>query len=100
MDSQRPSVTVWSLFATAMWVCRSGSPARESRWVKAVPMRPQTSTCRMPLVPVRVYRAVRSMNARASATAAWWACSIVAAVVGSASAHRLDTLLTGEKVRS
>ena len=30
IDSQRPS-RVWTLFATATWVCRSGSPARLSR---------------------------------------------------------------------
>jgi hypothetical protein len=43
MDSQRPS-RVWILFATATWVCRSGSPARLSRWVNAVATRPPTLT--------------------------------------------------------
>ena len=46
--SQRPS-RVWTLLATATWVCRSGSPARESRWVNAAATRPRTLTCRTPL---------------------------------------------------
>lgn len=33
-DNQLPS-RVQTLFDTATWVCRSGSPARESRWVNA-----------------------------------------------------------------
>ena len=41
-----PSERVWTLFATATWVCRSGSPARESRWVNAVATRPRTLTWR------------------------------------------------------
>jgi hypothetical protein len=35
---------VCTLFATATWVCRSGSPARESRCVNAVATSPVTST--------------------------------------------------------
>src|SRR5688572_27942156 len=50
MDSHRPS-RVCTLFATATWMCRSGSPARLSRWVNAVPTRPRTLTCRMPSGP-------------------------------------------------
>ena len=99
MDSQRPS-RVCTLFATATWVCRSGSPARLSRWVNAAATKPRTSTWRTPLVPNRVYRACCSMNRKASRTAARWACSIAAAVAGSATAHSADTLFTGEKVRS
>ena len=56
MDSQRPS-RVCTLLATATWVCRSGSPARLSRWVNAAATRPRTSTCRIPCGPVRVNRA-------------------------------------------
>ena len=41
IDSQRPS-RVCTLFAIATWVCRSGSPARLSRWVNAVATRPRT----------------------------------------------------------
>jgi hypothetical protein len=41
------------LFATATWVCRSGSPARLSRWVNAAATRPRTLTCRIPWGPVR-----------------------------------------------
>ena len=63
MDSQRPS-RVCTLFATATWVCRSGSPARLSRWVNAVATRPRTLTCRIPCGPVRVNRACFSMNAQ------------------------------------
>jgi hypothetical protein len=99
MDSQRPS-KVCTLLATATWVCRSGSPARLSRWVNAAATKPRTSTCRTPLVPVRVYRACCSMNRNASPTAARWARSIVAAVDWSATAHSADTLFTGENVRS
>jgi len=40
------------------------------------------------------------MKLNASFTAASWACSMTAAVVGSATAHSVETLLTGEKVRS
>jgi hypothetical protein len=69
MDSQRPS-RVCTLFAIATWVCRSGSAARLSRWVKAVATRPQTLTCRIPCGPVRLNRACCSMNAKASCTAA------------------------------
>ena len=32
IDSQRPS-RVWTLLATATWVCSLGSPARLSGWV-------------------------------------------------------------------
>ena len=52
------------MFATATWVCRSGSPARLSRWVNAVATRPRTLTCRIPCGPVRVNRACVSMNAQ------------------------------------
>src|SRR5215212_9503733 len=61
MDNQRPS-RVWTLFATATWVCRSGSPARLSRWVNATATRPRTLTCRMPCGPVRVNRACFSIS--------------------------------------
>ena len=40
------------------------------------------------------------MNRNASCTAACWAASITAATVGGATAHSVDTDLTGEKVRS
>ena len=80
IDSQRPS-RVCTLFATATWVCRSGSPARESRWVNAAATRPVTLTCRIPCCPVRVNRASRSMKLSASRTAAWCASSICAATV-------------------
>ncbi len=53
-----------------------------------------------PLGPVRVNRACFSMNAKASFTAFWWARSITAATVGSATAHNADTDFTGENVRS
>ena len=99
MDSQRPS-RVCTLLATATWVCRSGSPARLSRWVNAAATKPRTSTCRTPLLPVRVKSACRSRKVNASPTAAWWARSIAAAVARSATAHSADTLFTGEKVRS
>jgi hypothetical protein len=54
-DNQRPS-RVCTLCATATWVCRSGSPARLSRWVNATATRPRTLTCRMPWGPVRLDR--------------------------------------------
>ncbi len=69
MLSQRPS-RVWTLLATATWVCRSGSPARLSRWVKAAATSPCTLTCRTPLAPVRLNKACCSMKLNASATAA------------------------------
>ena len=69
--------TVWTLLETATWVCRSGSPARESRWVNAAATRPRVSTCRDAVLPAageqRVAAPARPM---ASATAAWCAASI------------------------
>jgi len=56
-------------------------------------------TCRTPLVPVRVNRAWVSRNRRASLIAARWACSIRAAVAGSANAHSVETLFTGRGER-
>src|SRR5215218_9357440 len=35
VNGQPPSVQGCTLFAIATWVCRSGSPARLSRWVNA-----------------------------------------------------------------
>ncbi len=99
IDSHFPD-RVCTLFATATWVCRSGSPARESRWVNAVATSPVTSTWRTPSVPSRVYRACCSMNASASATASLWASSTCAATCGGAIAHRVLTDFTGENVRS
>ena len=99
MASQVPSSAL-TLFEMAKCVCRSGSPARESRWVNAVPIRPSTSTWRTPLVPRRVNSALDSMKPIASLIAAWWARSITAAVFGSAIAQSTETLLTGENVRS
>ena len=49
---------------------------------------------------VRVNRACFSMNVNASCTADWWARSMTAATAGSATAYRVETDLTGEKVRS
>jgi hypothetical protein len=40
------------------------------------------------------------MKASASATAAWWACSIFVATSGGAIAHNAETDLTGLNVRS
>ena len=68
--------------------------------MNAVATRPRTSTWRTPLVPRRVNSALVSMKSSASLIAAWWARSITAAVFGSAIAHSVETLLTGEKVRS
>ena len=88
------------MFATATWVCRSGSPARLSRWVNAAATNPWTLTCLTPCGPVRVNNACSSMNRNASATAARCARSIAAAVLGSATAHNVETDFTGENVRS
>ena len=51
MESHRPS-RVCTSFATATWVCRSGSPARESRCVNAAATRPVTLTCRTLFLPL------------------------------------------------
>ena len=99
INSQRPS-RACTLFATATWVCRSGSPARESRWMNAAATRPVTLTCPDPFLPCRVNKAWRSMKLSASRTAARCARSICAATSGSATAHNVSTDLTGEKVRS
>ena len=47
VDRQPAPSRVCTLFATATWVCRSGSPARLSRWVNAAATRPRTLTCRI-----------------------------------------------------
>ena len=99
MASHRPS-RVWTLFATATWVCRSGSPARESRWVNAAATRPRDVDLADPVGARPGEQGVLLDEASASATASWWARSIGAAIRGSAIAHRVDTDLTGEKVRS
>ena len=55
--SQRrvPLASTWqTLLETATWVCRSGSPARESRCVNAAAIRPSVSTWATPLAPMRV----------------------------------------------
>ena len=57
IDSHAPSSSACTLFAMATWVCRSGSPARESRWVNAAASIPLVSTCRTPWRPRRVYSA-------------------------------------------
>ena len=59
-----------------------------------------TLTCRIPFLPCRVNKAWRSMKVSASCTAARCAFSICAAMCGSATAHNVETDLTGEKVRS
>jgi len=69
IDNHRPP-RVCTLFATATWVCRSGSPARESRWVNAAATYPVTLTWLTPPVPSRVSSARASTNRNAAATAA------------------------------
>ncbi len=51
--SHRPSA-VCTLFEIATCVCRSGSPARESRCVNATASSPRVSTCCGPPAPIRV----------------------------------------------
>jgi hypothetical protein len=57
IDRRLASVEVCTLFATGTWACRSGSPARLSRWVNAAATRPRTLTCRMLCGPVRANKA-------------------------------------------
>ena len=95
----RPS-RVCTLLLTATWVCRSGSPARESRWVNTAAISPEVSTCRTPPAPSRVKTACRSSQASVSATAAAWAASTCSATFRGASAHSAETDFTGENVRS
>ena len=63
-----PSRRARILFATATWVCRSGSPARESWWSNAAQISPYVSTCATPPFPRRVNPAWASIQARVSAT--------------------------------
>ena len=88
------------MLETTRWVCRSGSPARESRWSNAAATRPVTGTCRMPPLPTRVNATSRSSIARVERTAAAWAASTWPATSGGASAHSAETDFTGLKVRS
>lgn len=98
-ESQRPS-RVCTLFATATWVCRSGSPERASRWVNAAATNPVTSTCRTPPRPVRVNDACTSNQPNVSATAARWAASTCSLTCRGATAHSVEIDFTGENVRS
>jgi len=98
-DSQSPP-RVCTLLEMATWVCRSGSPARESRWVNAAITKPRVWTCPTPRNPVRVYAASFSIHATVFSTAARWASSICSDTSVGATAHSVDTDLTGEKVTS
>ena len=91
---------VWTLLEITTWVCRSGSPARESRWSNAAATRPVTGTCRMPPLPTRVKATSRSSRPIVARTAASCAASTWRATSGAASAHSADTDFTGLKVRS
>ena len=91
---------VATLLEMATWVCRSGSPARESRWVNAVAIKPVVSTWATPLVPERVKAALPSRKASTSATAASWAASMARDTASGAIAHSAEMLLTGLKVKS
>jgi len=93
-------VRVWTLFAIATWVCRFGSPARESRCTNTAASSPRTSTCRTPSWPCRVNTTRRSADTIAAPTAASCATRIAAANRGSATAQSADTDLGGVKVRS
>jgi len=89
-----------TLEETATWVCRSGSPARESRWSNPAAIIPVVSSCCTPPRPPRVRMASFSSQERVSCTAAWWAAAIWVATSRGAIAHNADTDLTGVKVRS
>ncbi len=90
----------WTLLDTTTWVCRSGSPVRESRWSNAAATNPVTGTCRMPPLPTRVNATSRSSIARVARTASWCAASTCWATSAGARAHRAETDFTGENVRS
>ena len=101
--SQRgiPSAPVaCTLLLTATWVCRLGSPARESRWSNAAAISPVVLTWAIPSAPMRENAACSSRKAIASATAWWWHSSITRAMERGASAQSTDTDLTGVNVRS
>jgi hypothetical protein len=89
-----------TLFATAAWVCRFGSPLRLSRWSKHAMTRPRVSIWATPAAPCRVNAACRSRYPRARATAAACASSTATRVAWSPNAHSTDTLLTGVNTRS
>ena len=89
-----------TLFDTTTWVCRSGSPVRESRWSNAAAIRPVTGTCRIPPLPTRVNATSFSSIARVVRTASWCAASTCPATSGEARAHNVETDFTGENVRS
>lgn len=68
--------------------------------MNAAAMSPRVSTWRAPSLPSRVNWACCSTKERASATAAWWACSIFAAISDGATAQSAETDFTGLNVRS
>jgi signal transduction histidine kinase len=53
-----------TLLLIATWVCRLGSPARESRWSNVAAMNPVVSTCAIPLAPMRENAACSSHELR------------------------------------
>ena len=91
---------VETLLLIATWVCRFGSPARESRCVNAAAIKPFASTWATPPLPSLVKQACSSRYSSAAPIAASWAASICSATSRGATAHSADTLLTGVKVRS
>ncbi len=94
------AVRTRTLEETATWVCRSGSPARESRCSNAAASIPVVSSCCTPLRPPRVRTASRSSQDNASCTAAWCAAAIWSATSLGAIAHNADTDFTGVKLKS
>ena len=103
--SHRPGVPsafrTRTLLETATWVCRSGSPARESRWSNAAAIRPVVSSCCTPS------RAAAGVDRRPAPASRGRPRPRRGARRGSAPrprrgaiAHNADTDLTGVNVRS
>lgn len=84
--------------ATITWVCRFGSPARESQWSNPAATIPRVRTCRIP--PTRVRSTDCSTNLSAWATAASCAASTARLVGSSPNAHNTDADFGTVKVRS
>ena len=60
---------------TTRWVCRWGSPARESQWSNAAATIPLVRSWTTPPAPVRVRIVSASMVATTWPIASWWAAS-------------------------
>jgi hypothetical protein len=84
----------------ATWVCRSGSPARESRWVNRGRDQAGHVDLPDPVPPLPGEQCVAFVEVQRILHGSPVRLLDLCSRCGSATAHNVDTDLTGEKVRS